>query len=757
MTLLNILGFENGEFVGNTPTTADMVVGSSYRRAGPGGLGSQYGCRVNAQSGVSTSLTLAGNSGVTNSLHSLFYRSYIQLKSLPSSTRSILKFATSLGAVTGILLRLTSAGALDVYNIGGAVSLGTSYNLSLDTWYRVELGLSYNTGHVSLRINGEIIIDWTSSTGVGSTSSFFIGAPDTVSTALDYWIDDVVVDRSSWPGSGRVIALKPTSVVNDHVNWVLSAGASKVAAVSETPSDGDTSYLTSPGATGQRIDFSFSAVPPDVITPQGALFWVRMRRDAAGAATPEVRGRIGAKSSTTTLGGMTSAGSTSYSWFSMGLNDQGPGEHLATNVMASRISVEDLANLGIRLGIISGTNKYRVSNILVEVAYDDRSNSTWERGIIEQFHGLDSSPTNELSVKTNGGLQGTGAAYSTTRQRFSPLQSLRCSPSGTTAFLRFGSDTALLTQAILAFWLYVDSFPASGYISLCGTSNCLVRLSSTGELYVTTSINGDSSKSAAGTITTGRWYFVVVSFRRETVPGTSADGRTKIWVDDNLKVDATSRSYANEASTAGYLQLGIINSATADISIANATVDTGYYLPKASTRYAALFPVAAGSVNSGSIAASAGSKYDCIDDPVGSADGDTSYVRSTTANVVETYSLTLPSDLVRILSVFVHSTVRVESSSGSASLALIFGSFIPSSLPSLATISTVYTFARTTYFAPPIIGEWRNSLFSTLELMLNLIAVPASGLRVSRAAAVLEYTISSSEPAAFNPMAQILG
>lgn len=162
-----------------------------------------------------------------------YIRMYVRVATLPGSTRV---FAGD--TASGINLRLTSAGAIAIYN-GGSL-LGTSTTLLTDTarWYRVEVRCANGTSVPILLIDGGTEVTGTPSSW---TMKAWLGASDTVATTYSLRIDDLSVDDAEFPGEGKVVMLRPTSL-NAGGSWREGDGsgtANMSAAVSTKPPPGN--------------------------------------------------------------------------------------------------------------------------------------------------------------------------------------------------------------------------------------------------------------------------------------------------------------------------------------------------------------------------------------------------------------------------------------------------------------------------------------------------------------------------------------
>ncbi len=111
------------------------------------------------------------------------------------------------------------------------------------------------------------------------------------SSGNNTYIDDIAINtptgstQNSWPGLGKVIALKPEADTATK-DWSASAGSDNYAMVDETPPDDETTYVTT-SSTGAE-DIYDVAAPPDLTGLVIAGVWteiVARKLDSASAAT----------------------------------------------------------------------------------------------------------------------------------------------------------------------------------------------------------------------------------------------------------------------------------------------------------------------------------------------------------------------------------------------------------------------------------------------------------------------------------------
>jgi hypothetical protein len=174
----------------------------------------------------------------------------------PSSTVPVLRH----GGNTGVSARLTSGGKLQLFNDVTGLQTGSDSAATLvmdgTTWYRIEL--SVTLGVSSLVTASELQLDGTSVATASvslteSDTSVAIGWVTAPGASKVCYVDDIAVNdatgatNTSWPGSGKVVLLKPISD-NARVGWTnAAAGTTNLFNdVNNTPPVGVASPSTQP-------------------------------------------------------------------------------------------------------------------------------------------------------------------------------------------------------------------------------------------------------------------------------------------------------------------------------------------------------------------------------------------------------------------------------------------------------------------------------------------------------------------------------
>lgn len=216
-----------------------------------------YALRANGfSSGTPTRLRYAFSGSQTKG--PIYTRTYFNYATLPSAANTIICFYNS-GGAPRIWITIDNTGVLQLSDEDGTIGSATSA-LSANTWYMVELGydLTPATGShlITARLGGTQFA--TSSTrAISDTTgltSYVLGANinSEAQTTGDWFFDDAAINDStgtnqtSWPGSGKIIHLKP-SAAGDSNGFSVQVGGTAGAAnnftrVNEITPDDATSY-----------------------------------------------------------------------------------------------------------------------------------------------------------------------------------------------------------------------------------------------------------------------------------------------------------------------------------------------------------------------------------------------------------------------------------------------------------------------------------------------------------------------------------
>ncbi len=263
MASLNICGFELadepngiGSEVGLSGTSLATFgeVQASIVRSGSRAL------KCDNTAGASTDISFASapscysSDGTPNgisieTLTTVFYRFYFCYTLLPATGEEWI-FKTDQGNGGGGV-RIDSTGALSFWisnaTFNSFIQLGSSSTpLASGEWYRIEIETHRASGSQwQLRIDGETTASGLSVGSLQIISPVFGKRDDLNGNFITFYYDDFASDDSDFPGEGSVISLPNSGEYSgSSASWTLGAGSSKVAAVSEIPADGDTTYIT---------------------------------------------------------------------------------------------------------------------------------------------------------------------------------------------------------------------------------------------------------------------------------------------------------------------------------------------------------------------------------------------------------------------------------------------------------------------------------------------------------------------------------
>jgi len=179
-------------------------------------------------------------------------------------------------------LRINPAYYLEVSR--GTTYLATGPTLSLNTTYKIEIRFKpHNTdGVFQVKVNGLLVIDFSGDTTDGATTidNIRFGYPATNYGFLGY-LDNVVIDDTSWPGDTRIKGILPAGVGNSS-QWTPSAGSNYACVDEVPPSDAD--YVTT-NTVGNKDTYAAGDLPADASSVKCVQFAARAQKE--GAATPQ--------------------------------------------------------------------------------------------------------------------------------------------------------------------------------------------------------------------------------------------------------------------------------------------------------------------------------------------------------------------------------------------------------------------------------------------------------------------------------------
>ena len=200
-----------------------------------------------------TQFKSAGNNGP------FFFRFYLRIATLPSAENRI--FAVSGSATTGTsvaaYITLDNTGALRLYDSSGSIGSASSA-LSTGTWYRIAVlfdrTAASGSQKVKAQINGAQFASGTAQTISSSIFHAYFGGNlnSEAQTTGDWFFDDIAINdntgsfQNSYPGSGKIIHLKP-SAAGDANSFAVQVGGTvgstnNYTRVNEIPPNDVTSY-----------------------------------------------------------------------------------------------------------------------------------------------------------------------------------------------------------------------------------------------------------------------------------------------------------------------------------------------------------------------------------------------------------------------------------------------------------------------------------------------------------------------------------
>lgn len=259
------------------------------------------GYAVTSQAGnrVSFGWTTAG-SVVESKQQSL--RFYYRIPALPTSENQIVIPWNITQTVCGV--NVTTAGKLKFINRIGTGIFTAAAAMSLDTWYRIEVGLEVGTGTTDgvvrfayfLGDSTTAIETFTSTTadiGVDNIRAWFLGKLNNNGDSNSFF-DSIELDLTSGNLMGPYVAavsvLRPTSTVSNPGTWINVGGAASLSAsqadesdttLAQTPSSPSNAAITfgmagrlATGTPTVKVRLSASAASPatyaDVALMQGS-------------------------------------------------------------------------------------------------------------------------------------------------------------------------------------------------------------------------------------------------------------------------------------------------------------------------------------------------------------------------------------------------------------------------------------------------------------------------------------------------------
>lgn len=260
MARLFTSGFELGsitagvEISGPTGTTSSVSTDSGYVRTGT------YSNKILVSTSFASSAFRFAAAGAGKGI--VYIRAYVKFSSLPAAGNCTLLSITDTGGLTlgAIYMSGTDKKLGILYFVGATATYATTSTnaLQIDQWYRLELGVnvsSANTQIVTAKLDGVQFDTKTGSTtaiaNAATTSvwGMFFAITDAAGTGTCYYDDIAINDSSgvsqnSYPGDGKVIALRPAGA-GESTGWTRAgtdSGANWSQCNNKPPND-VTSYV----------------------------------------------------------------------------------------------------------------------------------------------------------------------------------------------------------------------------------------------------------------------------------------------------------------------------------------------------------------------------------------------------------------------------------------------------------------------------------------------------------------------------------
>lgn len=348
---------------------------------------------------------------------------------------------------------------------------------------------------------------------------------------------------------------------------------------------------------------------------------------------------------------------------------------------------------------------------------------------------------------TEGGSTGTVAVNATAKHTGG--YGLQCNPSNGTAsyaeIYTYANNGAQIAASIatsyVGFWFKAASLPASNqrgviYFRYGATLKLQLLVKSTGVLY-TVDAGSTTSSDSSSSLTAGTWYYIQVKC------GTAASNAE--W---EVKVNGTtwlSSTTANtSANNAQTLRVGPYDTTNAacDFYYDDIVWDNAAYPPDYSV-IGILMPDGDSATNT-DFAASAGNKYECVDEtPLNS---DTDYINTTTNGAI--YTATLQSCAAAGISASSIGCVKqyyvAKDAGGTSSFTMVVRSgttnYNNGTNANISNSYARYCQLRTT--DPATSAAWTTSGLDALELGLSSGATEE--IRCTRMALLVEYVAAAA-------------
>lgn len=185
-----------------------------------------------------------------------YARVYVRTGSTPSAASVIMALTQFGGLQVDPTVRIKTDGTIELL-VNSAVSGSASASAINDsTWHRVELMGALTTTNWSsaeLRLDGATVATWSGS--VANSGAFGLSIEIEPGSSVTMNADDIALNsnaggsQNTWPGSGKVVLLKPISDNARGTGWVNDANAASgfFDATDNTPPNGIADTTSSTG------------------------------------------------------------------------------------------------------------------------------------------------------------------------------------------------------------------------------------------------------------------------------------------------------------------------------------------------------------------------------------------------------------------------------------------------------------------------------------------------------------------------------
>lgn len=264
-TILFMDGYESGDDAawgsgGIGSVNGTRTIDSSIFHGGA--YSYQYSTTNNTQPNVYKAILLSSPQTTT------YLRWYFRVDTFPASIPfgklDIFEWDSTTVILSSVGIQSDSGGHpslwLANWQTGSPVQIGSSFTISKNTWYRLELKQVANssTGILELKVNGNVVATG-SSLNTGGNMSFLvpeIAGFQTLGTVTTH-IDDFLLKTDAYPGDGSIIARQCNTATPTFNTWSFSTGSNPWSVWDNTPS-GSTYAYSSTASAKQTCGLSFN-------------------------------------------------------------------------------------------------------------------------------------------------------------------------------------------------------------------------------------------------------------------------------------------------------------------------------------------------------------------------------------------------------------------------------------------------------------------------------------------------------------------